>query len=141
MRRQIVVNVKFDDWLDTELCDLRCEQETKAYVIGVLLRPQEIDMSKQSVVLAYQHALECGEFTAYQRIGDWSLWSNSIAAPGDIGQSDLLHVLGSMSYAACHRLLNRRWKLYEELADDLPTITCMVRNRLSLRANSSANRL
>lgn len=115
-----------------KLRDLPVSPEVNAYVVGVLAkrRWQEDDLSHQSLVLAYQAASLSGDFSAFQRIGDWVLWVDSVM-PAHVHESrEVIQNLGRLSYYRCHRLMGGKWKVYEELADDLPSLVRHVRQRL-----------
>ena len=106
--------------------------EVNAYVVGVLgkRRWDEDNMCQQSLVLAYQAAALSGDFTAFQRIGDWVLWVDSVM-PAHVKEThDVVQNLGRLSYYRCYRMMGGRWKVYEELADELPALVQHVRRRL-----------
>jgi hypothetical protein len=85
------------------------------------------DMHGTSIVLAYGEACTSGSFAGYKRIGDWVLWVDTFA-PAAMGTChELVESMGRLSYYACHRILRRRWYLYEELADDMPRIVYDLR--------------
>jgi len=121
-----------DRWFSDRLQGLKCSPEALAYVTGVLSqrRWDQADMSKQSVVMAYRDAGLVGDFAGFQRLGDWVLFVD-IVHPQHIDPSrELVESLGRLSYYACHRLMMGRWRLYEELADDLPRIASGARRLL-----------
>jgi len=118
---------RLDDWFDRSLTDIRCGADARAYVIGVLSSVQIDSMSDVSLTLAYQEASLTGNFVTFQRIGDWSLWASAFAPHPLKGQRDLVERFGRLSYYACHRIMRGQWKLYEELADELPAIVYDVR--------------
>lgn len=123
-----------DAWFLERLTGLQYRPETIAYIAGVLKTlghpGPEDDMSGRSIVLAYLDAVERGDFVAFQRIGDWVLWSD-VVLPGSIKHSrEIVHAVGQRSYRSCHRILQGQWALYEELANDLPQIVLHVRSRL-----------
>lgn len=120
---------RLDEWFAYQLSDLRCGRETRAYVVNVLAGHID-DMSHESVVLAYHDAALTGNFATFQRIGDWSLWVSAIHPHQNQGQRDLVETFGRLSYFACHRIMRGQWRLYEELADELPAIVYDIRCRI-----------
>jgi hypothetical protein len=121
--------IRLDDWFAGLLTDLRCGTEARAYVVKVLSSRID-DMSDESVVLAFRDAGLTGCFATFQRIGDWTLWVSAFAPHPQKGQRNLVERFGRQSYLACHRIMRGQWRLYEELADELPTIVYDVRCRI-----------
>ena len=117
---------RLDRWFSDRLQDLRCREDTRAYVVGVLSGKID-DMSDESVVLAFHDASLTGDFAAFQRIGDWTLWASAFAPHPLKAQRDLVERFGRLSYYSCYRIMRGQWTLYEELADELPAIVYDVR--------------
>lgn len=128
-----LVVTSVDDWFARRLKGLRCDPETIAYVSGVFRHQawgrSDIDMSHQSVVLAYDKAVNTGDFSGFQRLGDWVLWAEAMV-PASITSHDIVRTLGQRSYAACHRILQGKCAVYQRLADELPDIVSQVRTQL-----------
>lgn len=123
--------VDLGDWVSDLIGDLRCGRDTKAYVISVLAKDvgPDTDMSKMSLVLAYEEARRTANFVVYQQIGDWVLWVSSVH-PGAISENqEVVQTVGRLSYSACNRMLRGSWPLYEELADNLPVIAREINHR------------
>lgn len=123
-----------DTWFAERLQGLRYRPETVAYVAGVLKaqanpRPQE-NLAGRSVVLAYQEAREKGDFAEYQRIGDWVLFVNVMLPESIQHEQEAVLTIGRLSYYTCYRLIRYKWDVYEELADELPSLTQHVRRKL-----------
>lgn len=120
---------RLDSWFIDALSDLTCSEDAKAYIVGVLSKSAalDIDIGKESVVLAYIDAKEKYSFSSFQKLGDWSLWINSMYVPKDAG---VVQTFGRLSYYTCHRMTKGKWKVYEELADELPTIVNGIRCKL-----------
>lgn len=129
----LVTGVGLDAWFADRLQGLNCTPETVAYVVGVLGKRHWDDgdnMSRQSVVLAFNHATFINDFAGFQRIGDWVLFADAVF-PETLEQNRLVTVsLGRRAYSRCYQLLKGQWRVYEELADDLPLIAAKVRRKL-----------
>ena len=126
-----------DDWFASELDDLRCRTDTKAYVVNLLSRfKPEDDLANRSVVLTYAIARENGNFATFQRIGDWVLWVDAVHPDSFQENRKIIESIGRLSYYACHRIMKGQWYVYEELADDLPRIAYAVRCKLGARRSS-----
>lgn len=123
-----------DAWFAERLQGLKYRPETIAYVTSVLKtqanpKPHE-NMAGRSVVLAYADAREKGDFAEYQRIGDWVLFVNVILPESIEQEREAVTTIGRLSYYSCYRLINYKWDLYEELADELPSLALHVRRKL-----------
>ena len=129
---------ELSSWFDNLTRNLKCSQNTKAYVTGVLTQYKSSidDMSNQSIVVAYSEARISGNFVDYQRIGDWVLWISSVYPNAISSDKEVVQTVGRLSYNACHRILKGNWPLYEELADNLIGISQDVNDkflRLSIK--------
>jgi hypothetical protein len=124
--------VRLDKWFAERLTGLRYSPETLAYVAGVLSnrRWEQDNLSNQSVVLAFNEAQQRGDFAGFQRIGDWILFIDAIHPQHFDGIRETVETLGRLSYYRCFRIMNGKWRLYEELADELPSLAAKVRKRL-----------
>lgn len=126
--------VGLDSWFADRLSGMRRKPETVAYVAGVLkslAKPRELDdLSDRSVILEFASARETGDFATFQRIGDWVLWVNIVMPESLQGHHEAVESVGRQSYYTCHRILRGQWRVYEELADDLPTIARSARHML-----------
>lgn len=123
---------RLDRWFAERLEGLKCREDTRAYVTGVLSGFKvEGDMSRESVVLAFADARLRGDFAAFQRIGDWVLWVDVVHPHAIHDNREIVESIGRMSYYTCHRIMRGQWHVYEELADELPRIVHGVRCKLS----------
>lgn len=128
---ELVVPDRLDRWFAERLQGLRCRDDTRAYVTGLLAGFHAGgDMSRDSVVLAFRDAQVKGDFAAFQRIGDWVLWVDAVNPTSINDYRQVAESFGRQAYYACHRIMRGQWHLYEELADDLPRIAYAVRCKL-----------
>lgn len=132
---QIIKVVKLVDWFDEATANLKCSAEARAYIINVLstFKSSNGDLSNESIVLEYAHAKQTGKFEEFQTIGDWVLFVETIYPESIQDNKDVVETIGRCSYYACHRLLNRSWRVYEELADELPKLACATSATLKQR--------
>jgi len=126
-------------WFSQQLDDIRCHEDTKAYVVNLLSRfKPEDELADRSVVVAYAAAKQSGDFSSFQRIGDWVLWAEAIQ-PGLVSlERHVVSSIGRLSYYACHRIMRGQWRLYEELADELLPIAADVRRKLAKQLSPSS---
>lgn len=125
---------RLDKWFNDALQDMNRDPATVAYVVSVLKtmsNPSDDEvLAGRSVVLAFDHARSCSSFVEMQRVGDWVLWT-SIVVPAHIqANRGLVEEIGKVSYAACDRFLRGSWRVYHELAKELPVIAAEAHSRL-----------
>lgn len=131
---QVELVTEINSWFAQKLTSLNYSDDTIAYVVGVLSthkKRSDHDLSDQSIVLSYIAACQNGDFSTYQKIGDWVLWVSTIHPESIKDNEEIVQNLGRMSYYACHRII-RTWHIYEELGDKLPTLAIDIRKRLFL---------
>ncbi len=129
-----------DKWFADRLDGLRCREDTRAYVTGVLagFKVDGDMMCRESVVLAYTDARNRGDFVAFQRIGDWVLWVDAMYPQFIHDNREVVESIGRLSYYTCHRIMRGQWHVYEELSDELPRLAYDIRHaiRVSGRQHS-----
>ena len=127
--------VKLDAWFADKLGTLNCREDTRAYVSGVLSKfhPNKDSLTNDSIVLAFNDAKLCGDFVAFQRIGDYVLWADSVFPEHTAKNKELVVLLGRLSYYRCHHIMKKQWLVFEELADDLPRIILDIRSQIYSR--------
>jgi hypothetical protein len=123
--------VRLEDWFGKSLESVEASPDARAYLVSLFasMKSAEDDLSKKSIVLTYAEARDRGDFAGFQRLGDWVLWSMSFA-PHSMAVPDLALDFGRLSYYACWRLTRKEWRVYEELADDLPRLSRNIRRNL-----------
>lgn len=109
---------------------LRYDDDTKSYIVGVLSKfnSSNFDYSKHSITLLYAEAKFKQDFLIFQNIGDWVFFCNTVF-PEHLNNAseDYYHSIAQSSYYSCYRLINRQWKVYEQMADLFPTLTLDTR--------------
>jgi hypothetical protein len=129
-----IVRENVVDLFEELLTDLRCRQDTRAYIVGIFAKHNisNLDLSGQSITVLFSQARDTGNFTIFQRLGDWLMFCNGIASEHlRFASRDYYDTVARMSYYACYRLLNRSWPAYEELADNFLVIKKQVKDKLS----------
>ena len=124
-----------EKWFADAISNVPHSNEAKAYVVGVYSRfiiTSDGDLSKDAIVTRFSAARTSGNFAEFQRIGDWILWVDTFC-PESIRNRELIESIGRLSYYTCHRIMLGRWKVYEELADNLPKL--VIDARIALNNN------
>jgi hypothetical protein len=120
----------FQELLD----DLTCQQDTKAYIISIYgkYKTADQDLSKDSLTLLLSQARSKQDFLTYQNLADWIFFANTVAPKHlQFASKDYYDTVARASYYTCYRLINRQWKLFEELSDNFLTLESQVKERLS----------
>ncbi len=103
------------------LSDLTCQDDTKAYIISIFNKyiSARHDLSKDSVTLLFSQARHNHDFLSYQNLGDWIFFQNTInGAHLKNASKDYYDTVARLSYNSCYKLINKKWKLFEELSDN-----------------------
>src|ERR1700690_4374038 len=120
-------------FFDELLNDLECHSDTKAYIVSIYgkYKSAEMDLSKDSITLLLAQGRDKQDFLTYQTIGDYIFWINTMA-PNFLqsASKDYYDTVARVAYYSCYRLINRQWKLFEELADNFITLERQVKKKL-----------
>lgn len=123
-------------FFEEKLADLTCQQDTRAYIISLFskYRLATYDYSKYSVGALFAQARNNHDFFAYQNLADWIFFVNTLAPQHFQNASkDYYDTIGRISYYSCYRLINKQWKLFEELADNLIVLEDQVKNKFNIK--------
>jgi hypothetical protein len=115
--------------------DLECHSDTRAYIVGIYGKYQHtnFDLSKDSITLLFSQARQKQDFSIYQNIGDWIFFANTWAPKHlKFASKEYYDTIGRLSYYSCYKLINKKWKLFEELADDFIKLEHQVEKKLQL---------
>lgn len=121
------------NFFEEMLNDLECQKDTQAYIIGIYgkYKTAKFDLSKDSVTLLFSQARSKQDFLTYQNLGDWIFFANTIApAHLRFASKDYYDTVARLSYYSCYRLINRQWKLFEELSDNFLRLENQVKKKL-----------
>lgn len=93
----------------------------------------DFDLSKDSVTVLFAQARSKHDFLIYQNLGDWIFFSNTMASAHLHNASqDYYQTIARLSYYSCYKLINKKWKLFEELSDNFPVLESKVKEKLEL---------
>lgn len=109
---------------ENKLNNLHASRETRSYIINVFSKVNnDNDLSKKSLTLEYHEAKLKYSFEKFQTVADWILFVE-VFFPNCLhdASKEYYYALGQNSYYFCYRIVNKQWKLYEELADQLPKL-------------------
>lgn len=119
--RMFIRTEKASNYFSEILEDLKCDPDTRAYLSGVFKQylVATNDLSTKSITLLYAKARERQSFQDFQIIGDWLFFSSSLF-PQSLNSASIEYydTLARASYYRCYKLLNKKWILFEELADN-----------------------
>lgn len=109
---------------------LPCQESTKAYISNVFnsANKENCDYSNESVTLIYSRAKFEYRFELFQNLADWILFSKTLFPQSLNGASgDYYQAIAQDSYYKCYKMINRKWLLFEELADRFPIVVDTLR--------------
>lgn len=128
-------NRSITNFFDELLKDVECQRDTKAYIISIYAKykTSEFDLSKDSVTLLFAQARSKQDFLTFQNLGDWIFFANTIA-PNHLqfASKDYYDTVARLSYYSCYKLINRQWKLFEEIADNFLVLEREVKEKLGV---------
>ncbi len=109
-----------------------CEEKTKAYIVSIFSDiASSGDLSKESVTLLYNKALENYSFETFRNIGDWLFFAKCMFPASLNGASpEYYNAIASSSYYKCYVIMKRQWLIFEELADQFGPFTSKVKRAL-----------
>jgi hypothetical protein len=119
-----------------------CEEKTRSYIISIFsdITAKE-DLSKESVTLLYNKALENYSFNNFQQLADW-LFLTKCMFPGSLNgaSQEYYNAIAQSAYYRCYTIMNKEWLIFEELADQFGPFTTSV-NRSLRRSSKNTSRL
>jgi|SRR5271166_821187 len=128
-----IVHRNISGFFDEILTDLECQYDTKAYIVSIYgkYKSAEFDLSKDNVTVMFAQARRKQDFLTYQNLGDWIFFANTIAPQHlKFASKEYYDTVARLSYYSCYKLINREWKVFEELADDFLVLEEQVKKRL-----------
>jgi hypothetical protein len=129
----IHIQANINNFFEELLSDLKCQTTTRIYITSIYgkYKTAQFDFSQDSVGLIFCQARDKQDFSTYQNLGDWIFFANTIA-PQHLqnASKDYYDTIARLSYYSCYRLINRQWRLFEELADDFSSLEDQVKKRL-----------
>jgi hypothetical protein len=119
------------------LNDLQCQQDTKAYIVSIYgkYKTTEFALANECITNLFAEARNKQDFASYQNLGDWIFFSNTLA-PNHLksASKDYYDTVARVSYYSCYRLINKQWKLFEELSDNYVKLEQQAKKKLSIIA-------
>lgn len=112
-----------------------CEEKTRSYIISIFSNVAAgDDLSKESVTLLYNKALENYSFNNFRQIADW-LFLSKCMFPKSLKNASLnyYNAIARNSYYRCYTIMNKEWLIFEELADQFDPFTTSVSESLLSR--------
>lgn len=130
-----IVSCNITNFFEDLLTDLECQRDTKAYIVSIYgkFRRADYDLSKDSVTLLFAQARNKHDFLTYQNLADWIFFSNTMA-PSHLqaASQDYYQTIAQLSYYSCYKLINKEWKLFEELSDNFQKLERQAKEKLEI---------
>jgi len=129
----IHIQDNINNFFEELLADIKCQPTTRIYITSIYgkYKTADFDLSKDSVTLLFAQARNKHDFLTYQNLGDWIFFSNTMA-PSHLHDAsrDYYQTIARLSYYSCYKLINKQWKLFEELSDNFPKLERQVKTKL-----------
>lgn len=129
-----IIHQNITDFFDEILSDLQCHRDTKAYIVSIYgkYKSADFDLSKDSISLLFAQARNKHDFLSYQNLGDWIFFSNTMVSRHlKFASKDYYDTIARLSYYSCYKIINKQWKLFEELADDFNNLENQVKEKIN----------
>lgn len=129
-----IIHQNITDFFDEILSDLQCHRDTKAYIVSIYgkYKSADFDLSKDSISLLFAQARNKHDFLSYQNLGDWIFFSNTMVSRHfKFASKDYYDTIAKLSYYSCYKIINKQWKLFEELADDFNNLENQVKEKIN----------
>lgn len=120
-------------FFENTFADLKCQPTTKAYIVSIYdkYKTSNFDLSDQSITILYGQARQNNKFEIYQNLGDWIFFINTTKPHfSNHTNKEYYDTVARLSYYSCYRLINKKWQLFEELADNFINIEQDVKLKL-----------
>ena len=122
--------ISFNKLLEENLEQLKCLTTTKAYIAGLFkdfMRP-DFNYSGESITILFHYAKQTHNFKIYQNLGDWLLFCETIFPEHlKFASKEYYTVVAQLSYYSCYKMTNKKWIVFEQLADEFIPLTSQTR--------------
>lgn len=125
--QQIIVHYQLEEQFNKITQNLKVSNEsTRAYIFGIFKNKliNNNDLSKDSITIKYAEAKFSYDFEKFQILGDWIFFTKSIF-PKSLNRAspEYYDAIAQNSYYRCYKILDKKWILFEELADEFTNLT------------------
>jgi hypothetical protein len=126
-------------FFDELLSDIKCQNETRSYIVGVLSKYKTTSVIlTDKITLIFLQARNKHDFAAYQNIGDYIFFFHSIVAPNlEYSSKEYHNSIGRASYYSCYNLINRKWQLFDEMAENFTFLQNQIKSKIEIIKNQT----
>lgn len=111
--------------------NLSASENTKSYIVSTFSNNINSKLFNKSLTIHYSEAKFTNNFQKFQDIADHILILDSIFPESlNSASKTYYHSLAQVSYYRCYLMINKQWKLFEELSDCLPDIIEYLQNTI-----------
>ena len=124
---EIIIYNNLLEYTESKFTDLNVSLPLQSYITSVLSGIGFVHLDS-SVTVAYAEAKFNYQFEGFQQVGDYILFIKS-NYPDYLKNAsrEYYDAVAQSAYYRCYLILNKQWKLYEELADNFPKIIENIR--------------
>lgn len=127
----MLINITLEDYFNNRIKNLKCHTDTCAYITSTLCNYKNsvYDFQNKSLTLEFAEAKFESSIKKYNDLADYILFMEIVFKGALCGATpEYYHGLAQSAYYKTYILLNRSWKLFEELSDRLPEIIIQLRD-------------
>lgn len=134
----VINQANLNDFIADKIKALKCREDTKAYVTSIFDKYKfaNFDYSKESITILYKNAQSKQNFASFQNLADW-LFLCETMFPQHLNNAseEYYQTIARLSYNSCYNLIQRRWILFDELAQNYVYIVSDTRKILKSNYN------
>lgn len=131
MEKRLILEKDLSSFFYSIVPENICETNAKTYIISIFSKKDITLLSNESITLIYKKAKENNQFSQYQNIADYLLFSFCIFPQHlNSASEDYYQSIAKLSYYKCYQLVKKQWLLFEELSDNFEQITLKIYNKI-----------
>lgn len=132
----LIFSIRLSSYFTNVTRTLPCQEETKSYITQVLANPKT-DLIGKSITLTFSEARFNYAFEGFQKVGDWVLLARTTFPEAvNNASEEYYNAIAQNAYYTCYKILNRQWKLYEELSDLFPKLVEQLSEKLYISSDN-----
>lgn len=133
--------INLSSFFEERLENLDCDPTTRAYITGIFTKYKTAtnDLScSGSILLTYTEAKNQQSFQKLNNIADWLFWAETMCPEFlNDASKDYYYTIGQLSYYSCYKLTNKKWVVFESLADQFIPLTYETRKLVRLNQHQN----
>ncbi len=133
----------FDQLFQLVVQNLDCRSDTQSYISGIFtkFKSKNENLAGNSLTLYFADARKNHDFYQFQKLGDWIFFCGSIFPEHlKCASSEYYDAIAQNSFYSCFKLINKKWILFEELADNFHNLKLQTQSNFNKQISLENNR-